>query len=529
MAKPRIMFYNDGRHPLIYMYEPPIHKQQYEQAIDELAGTPVEAIMFCLGDGRTMLHDTKVGELWGHNVSTWKHEVFHRAHRNAVHLIDQGEDPLRIVIDRAHEKGMLLYPTLLVQQPIGQRDQDMRCSDFWFDHPHLAIGAKGDLPEDFSGNLCLDFKHDEVRKERLAIIEETLKNYPVDGFELQLNYCPDYFHPDQVQAGRAIMTDWVGQVYDLVKNSGQDRELAIRVPASIEGCHAVGMDVRQWIKQEIVDVLIASTHEKTALIDQMNDLEPLVEAAKGSPCRVHASIHDEVDSDRLSNATTAIMRATACNYWAQDIDGLYLAQWFTSWPYDADFYEKLREIPHPDIMAPKDKHYYLTTTSGRFAQPTLDPGTTMSLPATLHLGKPISVNMAIADDLPYWDKTGRVHEVLLRVRITNINEISKLRFRLNGKELPDKLLRRINGLYRMRAPRYRVGSSYWFIYRLDNQYWPRQGRTNSLEITLLDKDEQVAETDVFVRDVEMEIKYLMGKNFHRGHDADLGPYEYAST
>ena len=32
-----------------------------------------------------------------------------------------------------------------------------------------------------------------------------------------------------------------------------------------------------------------------------------------------------------------------------------------------------------------------------------------------------------------------------------------------------------------------------------------------------------------VQDTEMEIKYLMGKNFHRGHDSDLGPYEYAST
>ena len=26
---PRMMFYHDGRHPLIYMYEPPIQKEQY--------------------------------------------------------------------------------------------------------------------------------------------------------------------------------------------------------------------------------------------------------------------------------------------------------------------------------------------------------------------------------------------------------------------------------------------------------------------------------------------------------------------
>ena len=29
MSKPRIMFYHDGRHPLIYMYEPPMPKDAW--------------------------------------------------------------------------------------------------------------------------------------------------------------------------------------------------------------------------------------------------------------------------------------------------------------------------------------------------------------------------------------------------------------------------------------------------------------------------------------------------------------------
>ena len=68
MSKPRIMFYHDGRHPLVYMYEPPMQKEEYQSAIDELAGTPVEALMLSLGEGRTMLHNTKVGELLGHSI-----------------------------------------------------------------------------------------------------------------------------------------------------------------------------------------------------------------------------------------------------------------------------------------------------------------------------------------------------------------------------------------------------------------------------------------------------------------------------
>ena len=137
MPQPRMMFYHDGRHPLIYMYEPPMQKEEFEAGVDELAGTPVDAIMFCLGDGRTFLHDTKVGEIWGHNVNDWPHLIFDRANRNAMRLIREGHDPLRLICDRAHEKDLLFYPTLLVQQGRGDRDEDVRCSDFRFENTHL--------------------------------------------------------------------------------------------------------------------------------------------------------------------------------------------------------------------------------------------------------------------------------------------------------------------------------------------------------------------------------------------------------
>ena len=37
-AKPTVYYYHDGRHPLIYMYEPPIAQEQYEHCVDELVG-----------------------------------------------------------------------------------------------------------------------------------------------------------------------------------------------------------------------------------------------------------------------------------------------------------------------------------------------------------------------------------------------------------------------------------------------------------------------------------------------------------
>ncbi len=519
MSRPRILFYHDGRHPLIYMYEPPMQKEEYEQAVDELIGTPVEAIMFCLGDGRTVLHDTKVGELWGTPNEQWSHLIFRRAHQNAKHLIEEGNDPLRIVCERAHAKGFLLYPTLLVQQGSGERGADTRGSNFRFDNKHLEIGARKDLDTGFPGAECLDFKREEVRQERFALIDETLNNYPVDGFELQMNYTPYYFHPNEVEAGRQIMTGWIRRVSEAVKKSGGQRELVVRIPNSIEACLEKGMDVREWIGQGLVDALVAEDHEEGNVVTQDTDFRPLVEAAEGSNCRIYAAIKSHVDSDRLSEAPIEMVRAAATNYWAQGIDGLYLAQWFGNWPYEGSFYEKLREVSDPEVMAPKDKYYFVSTETGREGKPSVQ------LPVALEVGAPAVVQFTVSDDLARWGDVGRVHEVLLRARIMQTTELDRLGFALNGVELPETLLRKVNRMYLMSAPRYRV-FGYWFVFKLDRDHWPIRGE-NRFEVTLHQRDE-VALPDIVLRDVEMEIKYLKGKNYHRSFvDPDLGAFEHA--
>ncbi len=510
--KPRLMFYDDGRHPAIYMYEPPMQKEEFEASVDDIVGTPVDALMFGLGDGRTVFHDTKVSEVWGDPVKQWTHMIFRRAHQNARMMLESGGDPLRIVCERARAKGLAIYPSLFLNRGRGKtREGDVRAANFTWENQHLEIGAKGDLDENFPGLRKLDFKHQEVRDERFALIEEVLKNYPVDGFELLFGHY-HYLHPKEVDAGRGLMTAWVKRVYDALKASGRNRELAVRVPVSLEEADSRGLDLREWIRQGIVDVVIGESY--SSRMDQLADFRPLVEAAQNSACRVHATIQPEVHSDRLDNGTIEFIRAVACNYWPQGIDGLYLAQWFTAWPYPADFYEQLRELIHPDVMASKDKFYYVPTRM----RPS---GPRMPLPRTLKVNKPVQTELVIADDLPRWHKMGRVHEVMLRFRLTGATETDRLEFRFNGKMLPDSGLRKINRVYRMRAPRYRV-FAYWYVYRLPRDHWPMQGR-NQVEVTLLHRDSDIV-PELALKDVEMEVKYLGGKNFARGQDPDTGPY-----
>ncbi|MYC80971.1 MAG: hypothetical protein F4X19_02615 [Acidobacteria bacterium] len=523
--KPRIMFYHDSRHPLMYMYEPPIRKQEVEAAVDELVETSVEVLNFCLADGRTVFHDTKVGEVFGQHVRKWPHVVFQRAQQNASSLLEAGLDQLEVLCERAHEKGMLLYPALLVNQGRrGSREEDVRSSLFRLDNQHLEIGAGGDLDPEFAGLTSLDFKHPEVREERFALIEEVLRNYPVDGFELTLAYqspSPHFFHPDEVEAGRPLMTAWIERIHRTLKETGQDRELAIRVPGDLDTCLGLGLDVREWMRQGIVDVIIGETFGVYwGRVDHAADYRPLLEAARGTSTRVFAVLNSMVDSDRLSNGSIEVIRAAACNYWDQGVDGIYLNQWFqgANWPYRAAFYEQLREIPHPDIMAPKDK-LYLVPTAGSYRSPPWEPG--MPLPRQLAQGQRLRLELPVSDDLPFWNRVNRVHEVLLRFRVMNTNQLDRLVFRLNGQTLPDSGLRKINQLYRMSTPNRGGGFGYWFVYRLDASHWPRKGK-NEVEVLLEHRDATVI-PEILLHDVELEIRYLMGRNYHRNEDPDLGP------
>lgn len=530
MSKPRIMFYHDGRHPLIYMYEPPMQKEEYQHAVDELAGTPVDALMFGVGDGRTVLYDTKVGELWGHHLERWQHAIWRRTHQNARALIEAGHDPLRVACERARQKGMQIYPVLLVQMPSGERGGaaalNTRGSLFRFENKHLDIGAAGDLDPEWPGYECADFKHEEIRDERFALIEEIVGNYPVNGLELNLVHHPYYFHPNEVEEGREIMTAWLRRVYETVKAGGDDRELAVQIPASIDEAHSIGLDVAAWVEQGIVDVLVASETSGSHLLNPMADFRPVVEAAEGSGVRVYAAIDSLVDSDRLASGTIEMIRAAATNYWRQGIDGLYLGHWHERWPYTPDFYEILRELPHPDVMDYRDKIYVMPTESPRRSTLGREGTPSSQLPRTLEEGKPETFTFTISDDLPRWGAAGRVHEVVLRVMATWISEIDRLTFKLNDRLLPDNLLRKINQMYRIRSPRHRL-FGYWFVFKLDGDHWPLEGE-NTLEITL-DTRDIVLTGDPVVRDIELEIKYLMGKSFHRGFvDQDLGPYDFSS-
>ena len=136
--KNEIMFETDGRHSSVYLYEPPMDERQYVECIDELVDLGIDTINYVVGDCAVLLYDTKVGELWGHNVDLSDHTVWLRAAQNVKSMIGRGIDPLELVCGHAHKRGFKFIPHLLlnmVHTPHG-RVTNCRVADFTTDHPN---------------------------------------------------------------------------------------------------------------------------------------------------------------------------------------------------------------------------------------------------------------------------------------------------------------------------------------------------------------------------------------------------------
>lgn len=244
----------------------------------------------------------------------------------------------------------------------------------------------------------------------------------------------------------------------------------------------------------------------------------------------------------LCSGTIEYIRGAACNLWAQGVDGLYLSSWY-DWPRKANYYEKLREVPFPTIMAQKDKIVFVPTDEDRFAstgkrnvgrpspKDTLEryrwEPSLVQLPVALAVGGPLKCNFLLSDDLPRWAAVDRVHEVLLRVRVTGLNEADVVELALNGEVLEQTHSaghRKINEMYKMTARQFRV-MGYWLLWRLPLDGGPLVQGRNELRVCLLSRDPElsVEHHTLELRDVELHTKYLQGAAFHRGDDYGVDP------
>ena len=512
MRKPRLIYYHDSRHYLMYRYDPPLSLHRLQQPVDDMLGTGVDTLSFGLASGTTFLHDTKVGNKWGDSVVKHNHGVmWWRAMENLRQALRAGHDPLKVVVDRAHEKGMQVYCSLRMNDPASPHtDANLYFSSkIKEEHPEVMIGEED--PDKPGAATCLNFALPEVRQERLAVIEEVCDRYGADGLEMD-QYLRVFFKRSEARQNVPVLTEFVREVRDLLDRIGAKRGtrlcLSARVHPVEEANLNVGMDVRAWLSEKLVDLVVPQS--ENTMLDPDPAIGWLAEAAHDAGAWVYTPVGEVPYDDRYHRPTIEMFRAVATNYRVAGADGLYLSN--LPWPHGEAEYMVLREMGDPDIYARKAKHYILPPGDpggGPFTPKRYLPK--RHLPVTLEQGTSARVPIFVGDALDSARADGEFARAVLAVRVVQTGPNDQLTFRLNGQQLPLDSAR-INTYYgglvpytasRSGMPE-RINTHYWFEFDLPPDLL--QEGANELVVTM-DRRFDARLEDRVLLTVEVRIAY----------------------
>ena len=481
MSKRRLIYYSDARHYHMYCYEPPMRLEDMWAPIDEVAGTSVETFVWGFGVGPTMFHNTKVGEIWGTRHKTLNNVADWRAYECIMSLVNRGLDPLDVMIDRAHEKGMEFWGSLRLTHSMNPKVDSTHTWQFKLDHPEWCL--KG------PGKYALSWVHSEVRAERFALIEETVNNYDMDGFEVDLAFDPDFFEPEEVAENRHIMTEFMRDVRRVAAEAAEMRgrpiTLGARVLPLLSSTLDAGLDVAAWLKEGLLDFAVPNVYAHLQM-DADFPFEWLVDLAQPAGCEVYPVLGSKLESAESGAPYAGLehFRAAAAVYWGKGADGLYIP-WF-KWPPRTEERDILTEIADPDIVAEQPKRYVLPSRTSA----TDKYGYVAQLPIPLEVGREPpghTICLTVADE----PERARA---LLRLRLGQSTSHDSMTVSLNGRELPNESSRRTSHGYNYA----------WIEYPLERGLL-RRGR-NEVGVTLHSRPHNLT-SQVVLEGVELRVDY----------------------
>ena len=478
MKRRRTIYFNDARHYYLFVFEPPMRMEDAWRPIDEVAGTAVDTFVYGVEREDGLFYPSKVGMCFGSDIQPFQESTYWRLWENMQSLIDRGLDPLNVLIDRAHEKGMDFFASL-------------RMAGYGGIEPRLQIG----LP-----NTRGDFAHAEVRDHQLAVLTELATDYSVEGLELDFAFSPYHFMPDQAEKGVPVMTEYVKKISEMVRGRpGSPGQVGARVLPTEEMCLNGGLDVRAWMEQGLVDYVVPMLYLDCTLDPDM-PIDWLTQLGTETDVSVYGMLQpcdmDYAESRRfytVENPTPAHMRAAAANFFDRGADGVYT--WHMSWPLGDAERGTLSELGDPDVIKESTKHYQVRRRDDAAAKVGYDTPIPLEMPAESP-GKRYEIPSYIADDIE--GAADRIRQVLLKINPSGLVGADRITILLNGRSLSDETcLRSYGGVVN---PFF----GQWLEFHLQDVR-PLKG-PNVLEISL-DGRPKGLEASVTVDDLEVIVEY----------------------
>lgn len=343
----RLIFNCDGTDLLgNYMFhQSPLSVSVVNAYVDAYARSQVTTFMICSGSdfpyyrskyGRVFCDDRNGTLDCGCDTAGYK--VYREYYQNYLNLEKEGTDMITAVLKRAGKDGMEAFITYRMND-LHFTDTSLHCpivyTDFWLAHPEYWLNENSG----WHSAGALDFSYKQVREQKLNMISEQLEKYGdlLDGYDLDFMRFIVYFKSDE---GAPLMTSLVkavkAKVDEVSARKGKKILLSVRVPVDLDFCMKKGLDVKEWVRQGLVDFVSIGVHwcGKPDI--------PVAQFRKelGNPSvPVYASIDDGGYNPR-EFYSHGMYRGMASHILAQGGDGIYLFNYFFG-DYDSKYNKQL--------------------------------------------------------------------------------------------------------------------------------------------------------------------------------------------
>lgn len=444
----KVIFENDGADVLYYQVTG--KEELLAKRMSSLLNTQVDTVFVSTtnsGFGQ-FTHNTRIGTVFTNRESQFQNNM-------TGTFIDQGTDYLHIVSDFCKENGLDLYWTMRMNDTHDG-------STNWYGeltfatnkiknrHPEWLLGSRENKPR-YGAWSAVNYAVSEIRELAVAFIEEVLDNYDVNGIHLDFFRHPVFF-PSTAAGFPATMEEiemMTGLIQEIKqradrKGSGCGRPIliSVRVPDSVEYSLAVGLDIETWMKEGMIDFLIATSYLK------FNFWEYSVQLARKYGVKVYASLDETRVKDPIARQLRESGRcylARAMNALRAGADGIYL---FNYTPRELEKFDEahsnvMNMVGDMEQLNACDKTYVASVRGvgaiagggypheGFIRVPVLNPDAAI----LLECGRESAVDLPIGDDVNWGKNEGIIPEITLGIRFENAPSPGDVQIRFNGDVL----------------------------------------------------------------------------------------------
>ncbi len=328
----RLIIDNDGNEAVTMKV---LNKEEFlKQRTTALAGTGVDCIYYC--SNATFTLSTRPSKVWqGRDYrQSGRPDGYSVAEMQAA-----GLDPLKLIVEFGKANRIEVFSSIRVNDvhdhsaTADYGPPMFKHNLFKQAHPDWLLGTMQKRSRTGAWS-AVNYLIPEVRNKFFAYVEEACTQYDVDGINLDFYRHPVFFA--STFAGKqataeelSAMTELMKRIRRMADEAGTRRKrpilISMRVPDSVEYCRAIGLDVEQWLAEDLADMLVMSGYF------QLNDWSTSTALGKKYGVKVYASLDESRIKDeagRKSRGTNEAYRGRAAAAWQAEMDGVLLFNFF---------------------------------------------------------------------------------------------------------------------------------------------------------------------------------------------------------